>query len=40
MEKETLVFPSDVDAEIRDMESKFSETLRLLGNHVKERIKG
>ncbi|WJX51640.1 hypothetical protein P8452_37817 [Trifolium repens] len=40
MEKETLVFPSDVDAEIRDMESKFSETLILLGNHVKERIKG
>ncbi|KAK2368624.1 hypothetical protein QL285_081807 [Trifolium repens] len=40
MEKETLVFPSDVDAEIRDMESKFNETLRLLGNHVKERIKG
>ncbi|KAK2362309.1 hypothetical protein QL285_087383 [Trifolium repens] len=40
MEKETLVFPSDVDAEIIDMERKFSETLRLLGNHVKERIKG
>jgi hypothetical protein len=40
MEKETLVFPSDVDAEIRDMESKFSETLRLLGNHVKDWIKG
>ncbi|KAK2422400.1 hypothetical protein P8452_52086 [Trifolium repens] len=40
MEKETLVFPSDVDAEIRDLEGKFSETLRLLGNHVKEKIKG
>jgi hypothetical protein len=40
MEKETLVFPSDVDAEIRDLEGKFSETLRLLGNHVKDRIKG
>ncbi|KAK2450788.1 hypothetical protein QL285_009888 [Trifolium repens] len=40
MEKETFVFPSDVDAEIRDLESKFSETLRLLGNHVKEKIKG
>ncbi|KAK2352404.1 hypothetical protein QL285_096397 [Trifolium repens] len=40
MEKETLVFPSDVDAEIRDLESKFSETLKLLGDHVKDRIKG
>ncbi|KAK2436293.1 hypothetical protein QL285_021295 [Trifolium repens] len=40
MEKETLIFPSDVDAEIRDLEGKFSETLRLLGNHVKEKIKG
>jgi hypothetical protein len=30
----------DVDAEIRDMESKFCETLKLLGDHVKNRIKG
>jgi hypothetical protein len=40
MEEETFIFPSDVDAEIRDLEGKFSETLKLLGNHVKERIKG
>ncbi|KAK2451798.1 hypothetical protein QL285_010818 [Trifolium repens] len=40
MEEETLIFPSDVDAEIRDLEGKFSETLKLLGDHVKERIKG
>ncbi|KAK2428868.1 hypothetical protein QL285_027353 [Trifolium repens] len=40
MEKETLIFPSNVDAEIRDLEGKFSETLKLLGDHVKERIKG
>ncbi|KAK2423019.1 hypothetical protein QL285_033505 [Trifolium repens] len=40
MEEETLIFPSDVDAEIRDLEGKFSETLRLLGNHIKDKIKG
>ncbi|KAK2436712.1 hypothetical protein QL285_021684 [Trifolium repens] len=40
MEEETLVFPSNVDAEIRDLEGKFSETLRLLGNHIKDKIKG
>ncbi|WJX77512.1 NADH:ubiquinone reductase (H(+)-translocating) [Trifolium repens] len=40
MERQTLVFPSYLDAEIRDMESKFSETLKLLGDHVKDRIKG
>ncbi|KAK2423094.1 hypothetical protein QL285_033571 [Trifolium repens] len=40
MEEETLVFPSDVDAEIRDLEDKFSGTLRLLGNHIKNKIQG
>jgi hypothetical protein len=40
MTEEVMIFPSDVDAEIRDLERKFSETLRLLGNHVKGEIKG
>ncbi|KAK2361926.1 hypothetical protein QL285_087031 [Trifolium repens] len=40
MEQETFVFPSDVDAEIRDLEDKFSESLRLLGNYVKSKIEG
>jgi hypothetical protein len=40
MTEEVLIFPSDVDAEIRDLERKFSEALKLLGNHVKENIKG
>jgi hypothetical protein len=40
MEEEILVFPSDVDAEIRDLEDKFSESLRLLGNHIKNKIQG
>jgi hypothetical protein len=40
MEEEELVFPSDVDAEIRDLEGKFSESLRLLGKYVKNKIQG
>ena len=40
MEKETFVCPSNVDAEIRDLEDKFSESLRILGNYVKSKIEG
>jgi hypothetical protein len=40
MEEEILVFPSDVDAEIRDLEAKFSESLMLLGDYVKSKIQG
>ncbi|KAK2443770.1 hypothetical protein QL285_014846 [Trifolium repens] len=40
MEKEVLVFPLDVDAEIRELEYKFSESLRLLGGYVKNKIQG
>ncbi|KAK2423368.1 hypothetical protein QL285_033824 [Trifolium repens] len=40
MDEETLIFPSDVDAEIREMESIFSQSLRTLGDHVKSKIKG
>ncbi|KAK2436394.1 hypothetical protein QL285_021392 [Trifolium repens] len=40
MDEEVLVFPSDVDAEIREMEYMFSQSLRVLGDHVKSKIKG
>jgi hypothetical protein len=40
LEEEELIFPSDIDAEILDIEGKFSESLRMLGGFVKERIKG
>ncbi|KAK2374582.1 hypothetical protein QL285_075534 [Trifolium repens] len=40
MEEETLIFPSDVDAKIRELEEKFSQSLRLLGGYVKRRIEG
>jgi hypothetical protein len=40
LEEEQLIFPSDIDSEIMDLEGKFSESLRLLGGFVKERIKG
>jgi hypothetical protein len=40
MDEEILVFPSDVDAEIREMEYLFSQSLRVLGDHVKSKIKG
>jgi hypothetical protein len=39
-EEEELIFPSDVDAEILNLEGKFSESLRLLGDYVKNKIKG
>jgi hypothetical protein len=35
-----LVFPLDVDAEIMELEYKFSESLRLLGGYVKNKIQG
>ncbi|KAK2410539.1 hypothetical protein QL285_045900 [Trifolium repens] len=40
MDEEVLVFPSDVDAEIREMEYLFSQSLRVLDDHVKSKIKG
>ncbi|KAK2443219.1 hypothetical protein QL285_014342 [Trifolium repens] len=40
MDEETLIFPSDVDAEIREMEHLFSQSLRALGDHVKSKIEG
>ncbi|KAK2452141.1 hypothetical protein QL285_011134 [Trifolium repens] len=40
MEEEVLIFPSDIDAKIRELEEKFSQSLRLLGGYVKRRIEG
>jgi hypothetical protein len=40
MKEEAFIFPSDVDAEARDLEEKFRETLSLLGGYVKNKIKG
>ncbi|KAK2374568.1 hypothetical protein QL285_075521 [Trifolium repens] len=40
IDEEVLVFPSDVDAEIREMEYLFSQSLRILGNHLKSKIQG
>ncbi|KAK2350726.1 hypothetical protein QL285_097935 [Trifolium repens] len=40
MEEEVLIFPSDVDAKIRELEQKFSQSLRLLGGYVKRKIGG
>ncbi|KAK2363203.1 hypothetical protein QL285_088210 [Trifolium repens] len=40
MEEDVLIFPSDVDAKIRELENKFSQSLRLLGDYVKSRIQG
>ncbi|KAK2352411.1 hypothetical protein QL285_096403 [Trifolium repens] len=39
MDEEVLIFPSDVDAEIREMEYLFGQSLRVLGDHVKSKIK-
>jgi hypothetical protein len=38
MDEEVMVFPSDIDAEIREMEYLFSKSLRILGNHLKSKI--
>ncbi|KAK2382847.1 hypothetical protein QL285_070360 [Trifolium repens] len=40
MEEEVLIFPTDVDAKIRELENKFSQSLRLLGGYVKRKIEG
>jgi hypothetical protein len=40
MDEEALVFPSDIDAEIREMEYLFGQSLRILGTHLKSKIQG
>ncbi|KAK2382117.1 hypothetical protein QL285_069671 [Trifolium repens] len=40
MEEEVFIFPSDIDAEVREMEHLFSQSLRVLSTHVKSRVQG
>ncbi|KAK2406948.1 hypothetical protein QL285_042618 [Trifolium repens] len=40
MEEETLIFPSDFDAEVREMEYLFSQSLRILSTHLKRKVQG
>jgi hypothetical protein len=40
MDEEVLIFPSDIDAEVREMEYMFSQSLRILGTHLKNKIQG
>jgi hypothetical protein len=40
LDEEQLIFPSDIDAEILDLERKFSMSLKMLGGYIKEKIKG
>jgi hypothetical protein len=40
MDEEVLVFPSDIDAEIKEMEYLFGQSLRILGTHLKSKIQG
>ncbi|KAK2422918.1 hypothetical protein QL285_033411 [Trifolium repens] len=40
MDEEVLVFPCDIDAEVREMEYLFSQSLEILGTHLKNKIKG
>ncbi|WJX61598.1 NADH:ubiquinone reductase (H(+)-translocating) [Trifolium repens] len=40
MEEEVLIFPSDIDAKVRELENEFRQSLRLLGGYVKRKIQG
>ncbi|WJX56355.1 hypothetical protein P8452_42019 [Trifolium repens] len=40
MEEEVLIFPSDFDAEVREMEYLFSQSLRVLSTHLKRKVQG
>jgi hypothetical protein len=40
MEEEVLIFPSDIDSKIRELEDKFSQSLKLLGDYMKGKIQG
>ncbi|KAK2416511.1 hypothetical protein QL285_038902 [Trifolium repens] len=39
-EEEALIFPSDIDADVRELEYLFGKSLRILSTHLKDRIKG
>jgi hypothetical protein len=40
IEEEALVFPSDVDAEVRELTFKFDQTLEILSSDIKRKIQG
>ncbi|KAK2422860.1 hypothetical protein QL285_033358 [Trifolium repens] len=40
MEEEVLVFPSDFDAEVREMKHLFSQSLKILSTHLKNKVHG
>ncbi|KAK2456076.1 hypothetical protein QL285_003474 [Trifolium repens] len=39
-EEEALIFPSDIDADVRELEYLFGKSLRILSTHLKDKIKG
>ncbi|KAK2361965.1 hypothetical protein QL285_087067 [Trifolium repens] len=39
-EEEALIFPSDIDADVRKLEYLFGKSLRILSTHLKDKIKG
>ncbi|KAK2421506.1 hypothetical protein QL285_032128 [Trifolium repens] len=39
-EEEALIFPSDIDADVRELEYFFGKSLRILSTHLKDKIKG
>ncbi|KAK2429322.1 hypothetical protein QL285_027772 [Trifolium repens] len=39
-EEEALIFPSDRDADVRELEYLFGKSLRILSTHLKDKIKG
>ncbi|WJX57373.1 NADH:ubiquinone reductase (H(+)-translocating) [Trifolium repens] len=39
-EEEALIFPSDLDADVREMEYLFSQSLQILNTHLKNKTKG
>ncbi|WJX13325.1 NADH:ubiquinone reductase (H(+)-translocating) [Trifolium repens] len=40
MDEEVLIFPSDFDAEVREMEYLFSQSLKILSTHLKNKTQG
>ncbi|KAK2387558.1 hypothetical protein QL285_061324 [Trifolium repens] len=39
-EEEAFIFPSDIDADVRELEYLFGKSLRILSTHLKDKIKG
>ncbi|KAK2369189.1 hypothetical protein QL285_082338 [Trifolium repens] len=39
-EEEALIFPSDIDADVRELEYLFGKSLRILSTYLKDKIKG